>query len=711
MSDYKTNSDSNANANSDANANVNSDMNSDVNTNSKETRSKISNILEESINLNLDRLKYKNIPWKTILVYFIFGVLWILFSDTVLDLLVNDHEFYILIQSYKGIFYVILTTVLLYFLIRYDYHKIFKLSSELYDKNDTLLNYSKELYATQKQLKDKIQHLNIALDNLSAHKDFIHTMINNSNTAIMIWHLDGSIYEVNEHFLKVTGYKESEVLGKKWHQLILTEEDSDIYYHVRDSLEKQTSTKNFENRLKTKTGKMLDMLWNDSLIMNPVTKEQMAASFGIDITDKKKSEQRIQELAYKDQLTGLNNRFIFERDVRQRIASDTPFTLYYLDIDNFRSINEIYGHQYGDKFIRSLSKSLSQNDSNCKLYRWCGDEMMILDDSDHYQDIELRTSWLFNTATEKWLCDHIEYHPSISIGIAQFPKDGTTLDDIFKNIDIALHHAKVSGKSKASLFSTEFQKEFERMVEIENVIYEALKTDGFELYFQPIYQTITKQIHCMETLLRLTSNKQLFSTGEVIEVAENTGQILKIDRWVIENTFKFIQNHLKDTQIVVSINLSTRTIENDDTIYFLKQLIETYQIEPSKIEFEITEHTLLLNTDQSFLFVDAIKELGFRLSLDDFGTRYSSLNYLSKIPFDTLKIDKSYIDQMTTNIKSNAIVSQLIQLSHQIGLTVVAEGVEDEDQYLALKLAQCDLIQGYYFSKPIPEIKILDVIF
>lgn len=467
--------------------------------------------------------------------------------------------------------------------------------------------------------------------------------------------------------------------------------------------------RNFENKVITKDGRVLDMMWNDSVIQNPKTNELVIVSYGIDITLERQNEKKAFDLAFKDKLTGFKNRTVFEKDITTLIDKNCSFVLYYLDIDNFRSLNEIHGHQYGDLFIKEFSLRIQQVLEECSLYRWCGDEFMVLEEESNLS-IDDRIKQIFEVAKEKWQHEHVEYHPSVSIGIASFPEDGMCREEILKNIDIALHYSKSLGNSYASKYCSSFQKKVEAKIVIENAIHDALINDGFELYYQPIFDLLTQKISAIEVLLRWRSDRYKFTTGDFIAIAEETGQILKIDHWVIRNAFKFVANNLKNSPINVSINLSAKTVGSPETINFLRTCLNEYEIDAAKIEFEITEHSLIDNINESLVLVSALKALGFRISLDDFGTRYSSLNYLSNMPFDSLKIDKSYVDKIV-NLKNDLIiVEQIIQLSKRLGLKTIAEGIETSDQAKILTNLGCDFGQGYLMAKPLEESKLVLVI-
>lgn len=650
----------------------------------------------------------KKRPWKTILVYCVIGVAWVLFSDRILAFLVKNQDVYMKIQSVKGISYVLITAVMLHFLIKFDYKKIIGLNRSISIKNQELVSFSEELIAMEDDLNEKIQKLNMTMENLHAQQIFSEVIFNSTNTSIMVTSLEGEILKLNAHFLETFGYDSDEIMGQDWIQLFVTEAFSETFNQFFSTLQKNQRIRNYENKMKTKSGEILDMIWNGAVVQEPISKNWIFVFFGIDLTIEKKNEKIAHELAFKDKLTGFNNRAVFENVVTEHILEKKSFTLYYLDIDNFRSINDIYGRKYGDLFLHEISNRLKSHLDGCQLFRWCGDEFMILDHDVTEEKMAQRKSDFFQITQNTWCCDHIEYHPSASIGVVQYPHDGESIDDIFKNIDIALHHSKNCGKSYICRYEPVFQTDLERKLLIDNTIHKALQENGFYLVFQPIYDMCTDGITGAEVLLRLGDGYEGIQTGELIEVAEVTGHILKIDQWVIETAFQLIAGPLKEKNISISINLSAKTISQSESLDYLKSCLDRYEINPQNVIFELTEHSLINDLESGLKLVSTLKDLGFKVALDDFGTRYSSLNYLSHMPFDRLKIDKSYINKIAEENNDRIIVEQIIKLTKRLGIKTVAEGIEDKTQYDVLKTLDCDFAQGYYMSRPVPLDRFLE---
>ena len=570
--------------------------------------------------------------------------------------------------------------------------------------------FTEELIDIEEELNDKVRQLNKAINELTTQKEYIYAIYNSSNTAIMVWDLNGIVKEVNDFFCEMIQIEKDCIIGQKWFDIIMPTDEMSIIFKLIDDLKSHKEVKNFINKVITQKGNLLDVIWNNSIIKDPITNKLLVVSFGMDITLEREKEKIALKLAYNDNLTGFKNKKSFEEDVSELINMNVPFTLYYIDIDNFRRLNDIYGYDYGDVYLKSYAKSLDEKIYNCTFYRCFGDEFMILEKTSAQDCIDSQIKNILKISDRIWKHEHIEYYLSIHMGITTFPYNGLSFNEVFKNVDIALQHAKESSNSNICQYDSILQKHLQDRLDMETLIYNALLNNAFRLNFQPIFDLNTNEIKCIETLLRVDLNGNEINIGEVIQVAEETGQILKVDRWVVKHTFEFISKKLLDENITVAINLSAKTFETREIIDFLKLTIDEYKIDPTKVVFEITEHSLIKDIEMSLQLIMDIKEMGFKISLDDFGTQYSSLNYLSKIPFDSLKIDKSYVDQITSVENSYIVVEEIIRLSNRFGIKTIAEGVEEVDQLDMLIELGCDYVQGYLFSKPVSDDLIIEKI-
>lgn len=418
---------------------------------------------------------------------------------------------------------------------------------------------------------------------------------------------------------------------------------------------------------------------------------------------------KIYALAFRDPLTSLKNRLVFEHNGSKKIEKGHPFTLYYLDLDHFKHLNDIHGHHVGDLFLRDYAKRLKTLLPDADVYRWSGDEFLILESKQMDETVAQR---ILEVTKIPWSYSHIEYVPSVSIGIATYPESSDSLDGLLKNTDLALFEAKSLGRSTACIFDERFQQHVEKRLKIESLIRDSIKHDLFELYFQPIYDLSAPNeiFPRVEILLRTTLQSPELGIGDFMQVAEENGQIKEIDRIVLDMVFKCIHEHCGDYKGDIAINLSAKSIVLTDLHEYLQKLSEKYSLDSNRVEFELTEHSIITDLNQAKMAILNLKMQGFHLALDDFGTRYSSLNYLSQMPFSTLKIDKSYVDKMVEEEKAQKVVQKIIELAHDLGIKTVAEGVESLCQKELLIEMGCDFAQGYFFSKPLSQKDFLEIV-
>lgn len=400
---------------------------------------------------------------------------------------------------------------------------------------------------------------------------------------------------------------------------------------------------------------------------------------------------------------GLKNRRSIEADINKILVKNKPFGVYFLDVDHFKEVNDIYGYAFGDRFLKYYRKTLLKTFPKLHIYPWGGDEFIVIDREANQKVRSQTVNGILELTNRTWLVDGVKVHSCTSIGVVQCPKDGGDAHAIFKNMELALYRAKEKGPSQYEIYHPSFRDSIERKVTIERIITSALENEEFELFYQPIYNFRTRKIKHIEALLR-HKRAEMFNTctSEIIEVAEKTGQIHQIDNWVLKKVFSEIHSKTATVpDMEMSVNLSSQTFMSDQFLENLEKLAKNYSVKASNITFELTEHTIISDINESIRRMNYMKEIGFKIALDDFGTKYSSLNYLGKLPFDVLKIDKTYVEHMDRNEKHKIIIEQVINMATAIGLETIAEGVETEEQNDALISACCTYGQGFYYSKPL----------
>ncbi len=457
----------------------------------------------------------------------------------------------------------------------------------------------------------------------------------------------------------------------------------------------------------------IDDRYNDML--------EIIANLLADAMLKIESEGEIKYRAYYDQLTGMPNRLLFNERVEAQIkeAENTKtgkmIGLIYLDIDSFRTINDMMGHKGGDKLLiqvgQKLSQSIKKIDTVC---RFEGDEFVIMLNNicreKEVLKVANRITGLFKHA---FIVNGQEFFISVNAGISMYPRDGKTVEELIKNADIAMYKAKEKGKNNFVLCSETIKQEVKFISKLTGDLYHALERDELRLHYQPQVCLQTGRIDAVEALLRWQHPELGMIPPKVfIPLAEKTGLINPIGEWVLKTAWR--QNKAWQEQglapIRIAVNISAAQFSNPLLISQLKKLIKEIEIKPRYLELELTENVAINKASYIVGLLNGLKKLGLYISIDDFGTEYSSLSRLKLLPIDQLKIDKQFIDGIVGGEKDQAIVNTIIQLAKNLGITVIAEGAETAEQVNFLKKNQCDTIQGYYYYKPMPAGEIEEVL-
>ena len=432
---------------------------------------------------------------------------------------------------------------------------------------------------------------------------------------------------------------------------------------------------------------------------------RVAGSIG-DITYQVKAEASIKDMAYTDSLTKTFNRNQMYHDLNAGLetvqsATDNNLIVMFLDIDNFKTINDIYGHTTGDSILIQVADRLKQhNDAGSELYRFGGDEFVIVCNKSITCSFELAESILHDFRLP-FLYLSIEHTLTASIGIASYPSDGLTVETLIKNADMAMYDAKEKGKNQYRKFDISMHESLIEKKHLDELLVVALKNKEFFLTYQPLVDIESNKVNGLEALIRWNRNNEIITPNQFIPQAEHSGFIKNIDLFVLETVIQQIMSWLeRDIQFdYVSVNLSPAFFMDDQLMSILENLIKTYAFNPRDIQIEITENILIKSFDQAYSIITRLKVLGFTIALDDFGQGYSSLSYLKSLPIDVLKIDKYFIDNLVD--ESEPIIEFIIGMGQRLKMTVVAEGVETVEQLNHLKSFNCDKYQGYLFSKPV----------
>ena len=431
-----------------------------------------------------------------------------------------------------------------------------------------------------------------------------------------------------------------------------------------------------------------------------------------DITDKKMYQQKIEQQANNDFLTGLYNRMCCERDLTRYIdeakTSGRTGAIIYLDLDDFKHINDGLGHQYGDVLLKAISHSLRRIEgieNTC--YRMGGDEFVIIIPCDSYPrfaEIQEEIRIVFN---KPWFLKGADYYCTASVGIVTFPEDGDTVQDLIKKSDIAMYQAKKSGKNKVSVYTKEADAESSKRLGMEKSMRHAT-ADGygeFEVYFQPIVDVKKAGNPCVgaEALLRWNSTELGFvSPGEFIPLAEYLGLINPIGNFVLEQACLALKhwNESGHPYYKVNVNLSVVQLLQNDIAETIAEIIERTGINPKNLTLEVTESLAINDMIRMKKILESIKKLGVKIALDDFGTGYSSLNHIREIPIDVIKVDQTFVRNLENDDYAKAFISMIGELAQALGVKICVEGIETAEQYEVLEDMNIHMIQGYYFGRP-----------
>lgn len=527
-----------------------------------------------------------------------------------------------------------------------------------------------------------------------------------SNDAILITDKDINIIEINPAFEKITGFNLDEVKGKNPSFLQSHWHDKQFYKRLWKGI---TQDGYWEGELwdRRKNG---ETYINKTFITKIEHRSQVTNYIGIsrDITQSKEYEKEIKQLAYYDALTNLPNRTFFQQNLENIIEEckryEKKFALLFLDLDNFKYVNDTFGHLIGDKLLqlaaRILEKSVRKSDIVARLG---GDEFtIIIKDVKEMLGIDRIAKTIIQEIEKEIEIEGNSIHVGISIGICIYPDDAVLTDSLTKKADIAMYNSKNKGKNQYSYFNESMNEKITKHYEIEQSMRHSIAMDDFYIEYQPFVNTRKNTINTVEALVRW-NHPSLGSImpGEFIPIAEENGLIIKLGEWILERVFLDIKELQKDNIEKIAINISPKQLLSSGFFERVSFFVSRHRIDTSLLEFEITESIFINNSDIVLSNLHKLRRMGIRFALDDFGTGYSSLNYINKFSIETIKIDRSFIQSMCTNQNDMAIVNTILYLSKKLGKNIVVEGVETEQQLSYFKNRKKCQIQGFLFSKPL----------
>ncbi|HEU0265775.1 MAG TPA: EAL domain-containing protein [Geobacterales bacterium] len=538
-----------------------------------------------------------------------------------------------------------------------------------------------------------------------------HRAITASGTGIFFVETDQKsqrITYINPSFSQMTGYRAEDVLGHPIDLFNSDERDRGEFERLKWSL-LQGVGGTFLLRTAHKSG---SLFWNE-LSLSPLSSADLPrCHVGImsNVNERKQFEEQLLYLYNHDPLTGLPNRNLMQDRLLQALAYEefhkNPICVMHLDLDNFKLVNDTLGHATGDLLLKGVAQRLcSCIRGGDTVARSSGDEFsIILPLVRETRDVLIVAKKIIGIFADPFIIGNREIFATASIGITLFPHDGESVEVLLKNADTAMYHAKEQGKNSYQFFSEEMNSRvFERLA-METSLRHAMERQEFTLYYQPRFDCTSGCILGTEALIRWQHpDLGLLLPGRFINLTEETGLIIPIGQWVVEEACRQLHKWLTAgfPPLRVAVNISARQFCQGNLTQVVAEAIRQAQIPPQLLELELTESLLIQDAEGAIHTLHALKGLGVHLSLDDFGTGYSSLSYLKRFPLDTLKIDRSFVRDIPQSRGDSAIVSSIIDLARNLGLSVTAEGVENQDQLLFLRQQGCQEVQGFHLSRPL----------
>lgn len=532
-----------------------------------------------------------------------------------------------------------------------------------------------------------------------------------STDAVFITDSANRIVQVNPAFTRISGYSIEEIHGQDPHVLSSGRHDKHFFEEMwRSLIENDSWEGEIWNRKKDGT---IYLQWESITLLRDAD-GMIARHIAVftDITERKKAQEMISKQANYDTLTNLPNRNLFldrlEQTIKKAQRRHIQFALLFVDLDNFKSVNDSLGHQQGDRLLtmvaRRLTSCVRESDTVSRLG---GDEFtVLLHDIHDLSDINNTASKILEQLRRPYRLSEDITIISASIGITVYPNDATDQDNLIRNADQAMYAAKKNGKDTYHYFTASLQAETERKLYLRDQLRQAINAHQFELYYQPIYDSASKKIIKAEALVRWHHPEEgLLSPIEFIAVAEQMGLIVPLGEWIFREACRQTSVWKKiygDSAPNISINKSTQEFLQDDCAQRTLLIIEETGLSADNIIIEITESLLMDENSSALNNLQQFKQAGVKVAIDDFGTGYSSLGYLRRFPVDLIKIDRAFIAELEHNSGDRALVNAIISMAKSLGIMVVAEGIESQWQYDWLIAHECEYIQGYYIGRPLP---------
>lgn len=686
-----------------------------------------------------------NVSFKVSGYYLLFGTAWILVSDILLAALSDGFEVISIIGIAKGLFFILISSIVIYNLVFQSVRRVRQKEDKIAENRAQIRNAKNALY-------EAIEMNAVIIEKMMNAFALHRIILDDDGNPI-----DYEFLDVNPAFEEFTGLSKEQVIGKTYRQVIPHREGEkpdwvkiygevaltgqskrlvefakafdkwvvvNVYSHKKGFFitvfNDITPLKRSEEDLMKKNKEITELY--DMLVASEEELRQHYEELSITQEALKKQyveleeyQNRLHYSAYHDLLTGLPNRLSLVEKMAKHLdqCPDNRMAMLFVDLDNFKLINDTLGHSFGDQLIMDIGKRLSSLMEESQLvYRFGGDEFIVcLYGFEDMAEVTRCAEAIIQCFNSPLVIEGSMIHVTVSIGISVFPDHGSNADELLQSADIAMYKAKLLGKNRYVLFDTDMKKSVDERVTIEMNLRNALSNQELLLYYQPLIDIRDMRICGFEALLRWNSPVLgLVSPLKFIAVAEETRLIIPIGEWALKEACGFLKNMQKygNENLTIAVNISILQLLQENFVQLVMKVLEETGLDPSCLELEITESILMESYSAVIQKLLQLRAAGVKIALDDFGQGYSSLSYLQKLPIHTLKIDKSFIDGVANEAPETNPTDAIIVIGRKMGLTIVAEGVEEKCQLEYLMKHQCHKVQGYYFSKPLPCYEAVD---
>lgn len=537
-----------------------------------------------------------------------------------------------------------------------------------------------------------------------------HSLFHNAVEGIFRTTPDGHYLDANPALARIYGFESPEELMESLHdirrQLYVEPTRREDFMRL---IKERGSITNFESQVYRRDGSIIWISENARAVFDDAGRVILYEGTVEEITERRLYQARIEQQANFDTLTGLANRSLLNDRLQQSILAaqrhGAQIAVAFIDLDRFKFVNDSLGHHYGDRLLKATAERLKNCVRECDtVARLGGDEFVLLITGERGEDALTHVmERVLLAVSQPWVIEAGEFNVTGSIGIAVYPADGQDAETLLKNADSAMYRAKESGGNSFHFFTNELNILITERLEMESKLRRALERQQFLLHYQPRVDLGSGRIIGAEALIRWHVPEQgMIPPGRFIPLAEETGLIVPIGRWVLKTACAQIKAWQRAglPPIVVSVNVSARQFRHDNIVATVAEVLEEADLDPKYLEIELTESVVMHDAAKLAAMLDQLKRLGVQIAVDDFGTGYSSLSYLKRFPVDRLKVDRSFVQDIASDRDDATIVRTIIALGHNLGLKVVAEGVETEQQVKFLRQNHCDEMQGYYFGIP-----------